>query len=86
MKSIKNNWFVGEVKKDEEYLVSVTFDFVNKTANVGTLKGIELPNGKVRLNSSGEVEVIPLLEFLDKYSDFVKAVSPLKEKSDKEEV
>lgn len=82
---MKNNWFTGEIKKDEKYLVSVTFDFPNKTANVGTLIGIELPDGRVRLNSSGEVEVMPLLEFLDKYSDFVKAISPAKKQVEKEE-
>ena len=71
MKSKKEYiWFDDSIEKDEEYIVSVTFDLVNKTANVGRLKGIELPDGTIRLNSSGPVEVVPLEEFSDKFSDF----------------
>ena len=84
MKDVKNNWFVNEIKKDEEYIVSVTFDFPNKTANVGKIKGIELPDGNVRLNTTGEVDIVPISDFLERYPDFIKSL-PSKKFSGKEE-
>ena len=74
MKKIKNNWFIGEIEKDEEYIVSITFDLVNKTVNVGKLKGIELPDGTIRFKASGSVDVIPIEEFSEEFSDFSAAI------------
>ena len=79
----KYTWFNGEIEEGKWYFVSVTFDLVNATANVGLLDGIKTLSGDLRLNLRGTTDIVPLVEFLDKYPDFIKNILP-KKHNDKE--